>query len=100
MKSCLDCRKPIRKGYRCFSCGRLWELERQQRFPQRAAYKDAGYMAMRDAMLRGGPLCWICEKPGADTIDHVIPLSKGGGNDPGNLRPAHRACNTRKADHE
>lgn len=42
-----------------------------------------------------GGLCYLCGAI-ADTIDHVIPLSKGGTNWPANLRPACRSCNSRK----
>lgn len=33
--------------------------------------------------------CWLCGRDGADTIDHVLPLSHGGGDELENLRPAH-----------
>jgi 5-methylcytosine-specific restriction protein A len=48
------------------------------------------------AAIRDDPdsVCWICGGLGADTADHVVPVSRGGGNDPDNLRPAHRFCNT------
>lgn len=54
------------------------------------AYKRAA------AAVRADPdaVCWICGRLGADTLDHVVPLSRGGTNDPENLRPAHRFCNT------
>ncbi|PZG47479.1 hypothetical protein C1I98_13325 [Spongiactinospora gelatinilytica] len=42
-------------------------------------------------------MCWICGHDGADTADHVIPLSLGGDPlAPENLRPAHgvRGCRT------
>ena len=32
------------------------------------------------------------------TVDHVIPLSKGGSDELENLRPAHWICNNRKSD--
>jgi len=98
VKSCLDCRIPIRKGVRCPTHQRQWEIERQERFPQQIAYTDPAYKRYREALLRGGPECWLCGQPGADSIDHVIPLSSGGSNEPGNLRPAHQACNSRKHD--
>ena len=42
-----------------------------------------------------GGRCWICNGQ-YDSIDHVIPLSKGGSNWPSNLRPACRSCNSVK----
>lgn len=42
-----------------------------------------------------GGRCWMCGKD-ADTIDHVIPLSRGGSHWPANLRPACRSCNAKK----
>jgi hypothetical protein len=33
--------------------------------------------------------CWLCGQDGADTIDHVLPLALGGGDELDNLRPAH-----------
>lgn len=51
-------------------------------------------------LLRQNDICWICGKPGADSIDHVIPLGPGlGTEDPSNLRPAHmHPCNRAKSD--
>jgi 5-methylcytosine-specific restriction endonuclease McrA len=34
------------------------------------------------------------------TVDHVIPVSKGGPDTPGNVQLMHRRCNIRKSDHE
>jgi 5-methylcytosine-specific restriction endonuclease McrA len=46
--------------------------------------------------------CAYCGQPGTDTepltLDHVVPLAKGGGTTAGNVVPACRACNERKAD--
>jgi hypothetical protein len=36
-----------------------------------------------------GTECWLCGGDGADTIDHIIPVVQGGGDDLDNLRPAH-----------
>lgn len=41
-------------------------------------------------------ICYICGKPIAFeifTIDHVIPVSKGGKNVLKNLKPTHKECN-------
>ena len=43
--------------------------------------------------------CGICKEslPRAKmTLDHIIPLSKGGAHTRANVQPAHRACNSRK----
>lgn len=42
-----------------------------------------------------GGMCYLCGKV-ANTIDHVIPLSRGGSNFPANLRPACNVCNLSK----
>ena len=45
---------------------------------------------LRVAILAQSDVCHLCGKPGADTIDHVIPVALGGDQwDPTNLRPAH-----------
>jgi 5-methylcytosine-specific restriction endonuclease McrA len=45
-------------------------------------------------------LCGICSKdlPGIhkSTLDHIIPLSKGGADDESNLQLAHLNCNNAK----
>lgn len=43
-----------------------------------------------------GYRCWICGGGDATTIDHVIPLFRGGLNLASNIRPAHDACNKRR----
>jgi hypothetical protein len=55
---------------------------------------------------RDGWVCWLCDGaidpalprslPGAASIDHVVPRSRGGTSDLRNLRIAHRRCNTRR----
>lgn len=52
---------------------------------------------VRAQVLAVSDVCHLCGKPGADTVDHVIPLSLGGPPlDPANLRPAHSRCNSRR----
>lgn len=53
------------------------------------------YRRARAATLAASNICWICGKPGADTVDHVVPRSLGGAvADRSNLRPAHYSCNS------
>ena len=45
---------------------------------------------------RNGFKCLHCDKPTDLTIDHIIPLVKGGTNDLENLQTLCRSCNSRK----
>ena len=60
-------------------------------------YHDAGGRVpstLARSILRADDTCWICHRPGATTIDHLVPLQLGGTNDPTNLAPAHVGCNS------
>ncbi|MER7046769.1 HNH endonuclease signature motif containing protein [Streptomyces jumonjinensis] len=64
------------------------------------------YRRLVDAQRALGLPCWICghnidgkldgkRHPMAFTLDHLIPLSRGGSLlDPANARSAHRRCNS------
>ncbi|MEV1331137.1 HNH endonuclease signature motif containing protein [Micromonospora costi] len=58
---------------------------------------------------RDGWACWLCEEPvdrhligtldhWRPSLDHVIPKSQGGPDDPSNLRLAHWWCNSVRTD--
>lgn len=56
---------------------------------------------LRATILNESDVCWLCGLPGATTVDHIIPLSKGGHpTDRGNLAPAHKWCNGSKGNRE
>lgn len=56
-----------------------------------------GWRRLRLAVLaRDQGICWLCDQPGATTVDHIIPRTLGGGHDPRNLRAAHDLCNKRR----
>lgn len=40
-------------------------------------------------ILAASNVCHLCGHPGADAVDHVIPLARGGSDTPDNKRPAH-----------
>ena len=64
----------------------------------KASYRSTQYRINRRLLLADHPNCWLCGGPGADTADHIIPVSKGGTADRSNLRPAHQRCNASRGD--
>ena len=67
------------------------------------------FEAARQKILKTQTVCGICGKPVdfaykyphplSPTVDHIIPVSKGGHpSDLANLQLAHRCCNREKAD--
>lgn len=57
--------------------------------------ESPGAKRRRKLAERDGPDCWFCgEQMGRDcTIEHLVPQSRGGGNDMANLVLAHESCN-------
>ncbi len=55
-------------------------------------------------LLKQSDVCHICGQPGADSIDHKVPIARGGTEDRHNLAPAHHNapphCNRLKGDRE
>jgi 5-methylcytosine-specific restriction endonuclease McrA len=53
---------------------------------------------LRAAVLDHSDVCWLCGLPGADTVDHILPLSQHPelAHDRSNLAPAHGRCTSRK----
>ncbi len=53
--------------------------------------------AVRAAYYPDAWACHICGEPIAEgepwDTDHLIPVSRGGGDEVANLRPSHRRCN-------
>ncbi len=54
------------------------------------------------AILAASDVCHICGEPGSDSVDHIVPIARGGLDAPPNLAPAHHDvppyCNRRKGD--
>ncbi|WP_232664305.1 HNH endonuclease [Pseudonocardia sp. TRM90224] len=63
----------------------------------RVPYRRAVPMTRAGVLRRDGRRCAYCSKR-ADTIDHVVPRSRGGQHSWENCVAACRACNSKKAD--
>lgn len=56
----------------------------------RKGRKGRPYRRWREDILTRSTICWICGHPGADSADHIVPLTRGGAPlDPDNGAPAH-----------
>lgn len=115
-KACVVCGKAYRVQGRALTCPGVCrdtldrdirrDAEHRRRARERAAfvapvrrseiYKRDGYMCRLcgDPMMMGQAV----PHPKAPTIDHVIPLAKGGTHEPANVQAAHFLCNSIKGD--
>ena len=49
-------------------------------------------------LRRDHGICHLCDQPGADTADHVIPWAVSHDDSPTNLKAAHQTCNRIRGD--
>lgn len=63
----------------------------------RAIRKDE-LCSKRGVLMRDNKTCGYCGRPGADTVDHIWPQSRGGKDTWENLIACCRDCNQLKAD--
>lgn len=94
-------------------CSKTINNQRQNRrkdFRKRISKTDESKdITLLSVYKKDNGICWICGKPcdytldGNDnyypSIDHVIPIAKGGKDCWDNVRLAHRGCNIVKSDH-
>lgn len=96
----------------CVTCGRVYEPGRsvRRKYCGKACKpnRNAGSVNRRDWVerlaARDGWRCWLCDHtidPAlywplsmAGSVDHVVPISRGGTDEGKNLRLAHVQCNT------
>ena len=108
---CLHCSKIITKERRADAkfcsqdCnGKAHQLQRKLR--NRANEKGKRGYLRTEICERYGWICQICKEPVertahypnplAPSLDHIIPVSKGGSSDPSNLQLTHLRCNLKR----
>lgn len=114
---CRDCGNELARQYQADNDRseymNEWYQNNKDRFAdygnrRRARIADNGYekYERRDIFNRDGGLCHICSgvvdlsvpypHPQSFTVDHVIPISKGGPDIPANVATSHWICNKQK----
>lgn len=80
-------------------------LDRQNRRARLKALPSVGvtaeqWEAICDAHRSdaGDVCCKYCKKPCRPTMEHVVPIARGGRHEPSNVVPACRSCNSSKCD--
>lgn len=78
---------------------RFQAIERKRQYRRRASLEDAGVFnaeTWEGLCASFSYLCVACYEPRPLTVDHIVPLSRGGTNHVDNLQPLCRSCNSRK----
>lgn len=108
---CRDCRRPPKQlalivetqaeyERRHYASDADFRFRRRQRVYARRRNINPMPIEGRDALLEAfAGLCAYCSND-AETWDHIVPVSKGGRTEPGNMLPACASCNSRKKDRD
>jgi 5-methylcytosine-specific restriction endonuclease McrA len=93
-------RRVYDKGYPQTLRGK--DVKRQKDRKYKHQHRAAGILDVRSFYARCAELEWYCQLCGKKltkenvTIDHIIPISRGGTNDKDNLQPLCSSCNSYK----
>lgn len=113
IKICLECGMGFEscraRQYYCSDvCGRKALKRNQRHIRRQRVNRTYEKISLNEVIKRLGLVCGVCDKPiniqlkSPDkyslTIDHIIPLAKGGTHTYNNIQLAHMICNTIKSD--
>jgi len=92
-----DKERERKRRYRIKNAEAVNKREREKTYARRAQQPYSPELAQLMAQLVQQP-CAYCGATESITIDHVVPLSKGGKHEASNLAPACFPCNSSKCD--
>ena len=112
MRFCEACGALIERGHICPECAKNKQKRRDNLKKEKrrvaALTKESAGITLAKLYERDAGVCWICGQLcdfGADSnsnlypsIDHVLPISKGGKDEWSNIKLAHRLCNSMRGD--
>ncbi|MFN0073047.1 MAG: HNH endonuclease [Chloroflexota bacterium] len=97
VRPCLGCGALTSNGSRCADCqAQLRAMQERRRGTRQARGYDDDWLRVSRAAIAAQPWCSACLATDDLTADHIIPLSRGGQSDAGNIQVLCRACNSRK----
>lgn len=111
---CQDCGGPVVRKWKrpgkyccCLPCARIRRRATDARRSHKRRAAGPKVLSVHELAVRDGAKCNICGRrvdltlsgmaKWGPTIDHLIPVSRGGTNDPDNLALAHRHCNVSRS---
>lgn len=86
--------QPLRSTSTVVVAPKVIRLKKMVRVP----YRSTTRVTKRTVLLRDGYQCAYCTKRRGETVDHILPTSRGGTNTWDNVVAACKVCNGRKAD--
>ena len=94
---CADCQiiKHTAPAETCYACPIHVAWKSAKRLSRAYFYKDITFQQAREILSIGR--CFYCGSTYYLTLDHVVPVSRGGLTTVANLVPACRRCNSRKS---
>lgn len=96
LKPCLNCGKLSNKA-RCEVCSvRVARLREQARPSRSERGYNAEWQRLSKLIRTLQPYCSYCKTTKDLTVDHIVPLSRGGSTVESNLQVLCRRCNSRK----
>jgi 5-methylcytosine-specific restriction endonuclease McrA len=97
---CVECQNERSRRWRVTKSGRASTVVIAANRRARKRGADGSYTRHDVAKIAAAQKgrCAVCKKRAKLTIDHIVPLSKGGSNWPSNLQMTCMSCNCRKND--
>lgn len=94
LRACVKCGLPSPESYCPEHKPKAWANSKRR---ERMGLSGGAWATVRRRVLkRDMGCCYLCDKPGADEVDHLVELAAGGTNDPNNLASCHAACHRHK----
>jgi 5-methylcytosine-specific restriction endonuclease McrA len=95
LRACVTCGRPSSESHCAEHRRKPWATSTRKRYVRLSGSAE---QARRKRILeRDMRICHVCDRPGADQVDHVIPLSQGGADEDWNLASIHaEPCHRRK----